>query len=159
MTDRRLTRRSVLGGVGAAVGAAGCLGGGGRESITLTGVRVYNWLGTTAEVTLTLGRDGSQVFETTETVADSDFVDIAREWGPEAATYDLTVAVADEPLGIDTTVPDDTWQRGRCAWYEVDLGSPEPRDALESAGTRTPTVNTRLKPNDEGPFGDACPAE
>ncbi|MFC7139625.1 hypothetical protein ACFQMA_07205 [Halosimplex aquaticum] len=159
-SPRELSRRAALGALAAPVAVGGCLGlgGGGRDTVVLTGVQLYNWTSESIEVELTLSIDGSEAFATTTTVASDDTAGIARDWSGEPGSYRLQASVADGSLGVDATLPDGGWRRGRCAWAEVDFGSD--RQAREVGGaTDTPSAGARLRENDEGPFQSQCPAE
>lgn len=153
-----LTRRSALAaaGAGVATGLAGCLGGG-RETIVLTGMEVYNWTGEAMEVEITLSADGSTVLETTEEIASGLSARVAREWTDEPAAYRLRADAVEGDLGVDAELPDGTWPRGECAWAEVDFGSP---NRAEQVGGQTEaySADARLRANDEGPFGEECPS-
>lgn len=154
-----LTRRAALAavGAGAATGLAGCLGGG-REEIVLTGMELYNWTGSALDVDITLSAGGSELLATSETVANDSSTRITRDWSGDAAAYRLRVDAADTDLGIDADLPDGTWPRGRCAWAEVDFGSPN-RERQPGGETETYSASARLRDNDEGPFGEQCPPE
>lgn len=159
-TREGLTRREALaavGGLGAAAGSSGCLAlvGGGRETVVLTGVQLYNWTGSSIEVEVTVS-NGSETHRTTEAVPNGSTASVPREWGSEASTYDLEASVVDASLGVDATLPDGSWTGGRCAWAEVDFGSPNNERAV-GGGTETASADVRLRVNDEGPFGDQCP--
>jgi len=153
-----LTRRSALAaaGAGVATGLAGCLGGG-RETIVLTGMELYNWTDGSAEVEITLSADGSTVLETTESIASGSSVRVAREWTDEAAAYRLRAEFVDGDLGVDAELPDGTWPRGECAWAEVDFGSPNRAEQV-GGETEAYSADARLRANDEGPFGEECPS-
>jgi hypothetical protein len=154
-----LTRRAALAavGAGAATGLAGCLGGG-REEIVLTGMELYNWTGASITVEITLSADGSELFATTETVANDSSTRVTRDWSGEAAAYRLQVDAVDTDLAVDADLPDGTWPRGRCAWAEVDFGSPN-RERQPGGATEAYSADARLRENDEGPFGEQCPSE
>ncbi|QPV64313.1 hypothetical protein I7X12_06780 [Halosimplex litoreum] len=154
-----LTRRAALAavGAGAATSLAGCLGGG-REEIVLTGMELYNWTGASITVEVTLSAGGSELLATTETVGNSSSTRVVRDWPGEAAAYRLQVEAVDTDLAVDADLPDGTWARGRCAWAEVDFGSPN-RQRDPSGATEAYSADARLRDNDEGPFGEQCPAE
>jgi hypothetical protein len=154
-----LTRRAALAavGAGAATGLAGCLGGG-REEVVLTGMEVYNWTGASITVEITLSAGGSELLATTETVGNNSSTRVTRDWSGDAAAYRLQVAAVDTELAVDADLPDGTWARGRCAWAEVDFGSPN-RQREPGGATEAYSADARLRDNDEGPFGEQCPPE
>ncbi|WP_123537751.1 hypothetical protein [Halosimplex salinum] len=157
---RGLTRRAAMGALAAPMAVGGCLGLGGesRDTIVLTGLELYNWTSEPIEVAVTLSIDGSEAFETTTSVASSSSSRIRRDWSGDPGSYRLRADVVDASLGLDAQLPDGGWRRGRCAWAEVDFGSPN-REREIGGATETVSAGTRLRENDEGPFGEECPSE
>ncbi|WP_459191584.1 hypothetical protein [Halosimplex sp. J119] len=162
-SSRGPSRRAALGGLGAlaapmAVGGCLGLGSGGRDAIVLTGVQIFNWTGEAIDVDLTLSIDGSDAFETTVTVPDSNTAAVSREWSDGAGSYRLQASANDGSLSVDADLPDGGWSRGRCAWADINFGS-QRRGREVGGATDEIDTGVELRENDEGPFQDECPAE